>query len=95
MMQSVEIRNRGSGKLDYELDLSTIEALQAENFDFPIFKVRESSGTLDPGQADYLFFQFTPLESKTYTVPITINTKDEKNYTGNQVLTLIGEGYHP
>ena len=36
--QPIEIRNRGNGKIEFELDLGPIEKLQEDNYNFPIFE---------------------------------------------------------
>ena len=69
--QSITIHNCGDVALRYELEMDSIEDLNAQNYDFEVLTAFPSEGCYIPaGQSSELPLLFRPLEEKTYTVPL-------------------------
>jgi len=92
----IEIKNLGITKLNYKIDISPLENLNANNYDFTIFEIQNPVGTLSPNDIQYVYVLFRPLEAKEYAVDLPIKIFDIEGACPNQhVLKLRGQGYHP
>jgi len=66
-VQYYTIMNTGTAALDYELDLSEMDAVNEESFGFDVFTCEDrSDGHLEPGESTTVGFIFNPLEPKMY-----------------------------
>lgn len=42
----IEIKNLGITKLKYQIDISALESLNTQNYDFRVFEIQNPEGTL-------------------------------------------------
>lgn len=91
-IQYYTLANHGTSQLQYHLDLTEVEALNAASFGFDVVTCLDNTdGELDPGDEVTLRWVFNPLEAKmhTWTVPISVVGGDMR------VIKFYAEGYHP
>ena len=92
-VQCMQLRNSSDCCIDWALDVSDIERLNAENFDFGIFELLDSPvGVIEPGEIAFLRFVFRPLEEKQYSAQISFTIVGDG---GNVNVLLVGSGYVP
>jgi hypothetical protein len=92
-VQYMQLRNSSDSCIDWALDVSDIERLNAENFDFGIFELLDSPvGVIEPGEIAFLRFVFRPLEEKQYSAQISFTIVGDG---GNVNVLLVGSGYVP
>ncbi|KAJ3087435.1 hypothetical protein HK102_011114 [Quaeritorhiza haematococci] len=75
-IQLFPLWNRGTVSLQYKLNLSPVERLHQANHQVEIFKCNKSSGSINPGEVDYIEWIFHPHETKSYEVSIPITIVD-------------------
>jgi hypothetical protein len=89
----MQLRNSSDVCIDWALDISDIERLNSENFDFGIFELLDSPvGVIEPGEIAFLRFVFRPLEEKQYSAQISFTIVGDG---GNVNVLLVGSGYIP
>ena len=77
-VQTVTVRNPSDCDVEYTLSLDALTALQAANYDFPVFRcpLADAEGTvhgfIDRGSVANIPFVFQPLEAREYTVRLPI-----------------------
>jgi hypothetical protein len=90
-VQYMHLRNSSDVCIDWALDLSDIERLNSENFDFGVFELLDSPvGVIEPGESAFLRFVFRPLEEKQYSAQISFTIVGSG---GNVNVLLVGSGY--
>ncbi|PFX25001.1 Coiled-coil domain-containing protein 108 [Stylophora pistillata] len=88
-VQVYELYNGGSRVVKYELDMEPLVQVQAQNYGCHIFECLNPSGEIPPGCAALIYWQFAPLEARTYMVDIPVHI-----IGGETVLvTFTGVGY--
>lgn len=88
-VQVYELYNGGSRVVKYELDMEPLAQVQAQNYGCRIFECLNPSGEIPPGCAALIYWQFAPLEARTYMVDIPVRI-----IGGETVLvTFTGVGY--
>jgi hypothetical protein len=95
IVSPIELKNSGGIKLMYSIDTTEINAYNAKNDDFPIFKLENTEGNLAPGDVKYIIGAFRPLTNKYYSVTVPVTFFDESNEVHRSRITLSGYGYHP
>ncbi|RXM95324.1 Coiled-coil domain-containing protein 108 [Acipenser ruthenus] len=84
-----ELYNGGSVPVSYYLDLDPLQVLEEGCFKHPVFQCLNPKGEVLPGNTAFIEWIFSPLEAKTYTVPIPIHILG-----GDSVLvSFCGAGY--
>lgn len=88
-IQVYELYNGGATLVKYELDKEPLAQVQAQNYGCRIFECLNPSGEIPPGCAALIYWQFAPLEARTYMVDIPVRIVG-----GETVLvTFTGVGY--
>lgn len=87
------MKNIGITKLKYVLDQKPLEALNSQNYQFRIFDVENPDGVIKPGETQYLYTVFRPLEAKNYEIDLPIKVSDIEGTVQNLVLKIRGAGY--
>jgi cilia- and flagella-associated protein 65 len=87
-IQYYRLMNRCSSPLNYKIDTSSIEKLNADNMNFEILKLNKSENCILPGEMDYIEFVFNPLESKEYELDLPIIVDSGKK----RMITIRGRG---
>ncbi|KAL9957579.1 hypothetical protein ACROYT_G034498 [Oculina patagonica] len=88
-VQVYELYNGGARVVKYELDMEPLAQVQAQNYGCRIFECLNPSGEIPPGCAALIYWQFAPLEARTYMVDIPVRI-----IGGETVLvTFTGVGY--
>ncbi|CAH3197012.1 unnamed protein product, partial [Porites evermanni] len=88
-VQVYELYNGGSRAVNYELDMEPLAQVQAQNYGCRIFECLNPSGEIPPGCFALIYWQFAPLEARTYMVDIPVRIVG-----GETVLvTFTGVGY--
>ena len=67
-LQIYELYNGGSVPVTYEIQTNILSQVQEKNFDHPIFYCLNPKGEIQPGTTARVFWIFSPIEAKTYTV---------------------------
>ncbi|ESO88046.1 hypothetical protein LOTGIDRAFT_219687 [Lottia gigantea] len=88
-IQIYELYNGGAQSVRYELDLASLDLLQQENFDQPIFECLDPIGEILPGKCVAVEWRFSPLEAKTYMVDVPIRIQGGET----NIVTFTGVGY--
>jgi hypothetical protein len=90
-VQFMQLRNCSDVCIDWALDLSDIDRVNSENFDFGIFELLDAPvGVIEPGEVAFLRFVFRPLEEKQYSAQISFTIVGSG---GNVNVLLVGSGY--
>ena len=93
--QLLLLRNTGTCAVDFSLDLSRIDQVNKENYDFPIFSFRgnhQGSGFLRDLQSNPIFHPVGSLKcSESVPVALTFQPIEEKEYELKTPLTINGE----
>lgn len=92
--QPIPIRNFGSGKANYEVDIEALREFNRQNYSFPVFEVQNPKGRLGPKELAYLYVTFKPLESIEYNLELAINVKNSNGDSHILKLAVVGRGYH-
>ncbi|KAH7820355.1 uncharacterized protein MONOS_2260 [Monocercomonoides exilis] len=71
-MQSIVLRNEGWTSIDYRLDLSDVERLNASASDFPLFECPVTRGIVPAYGKQTIYWRFRPLMQRGYLVRIPI-----------------------
>lgn len=88
-VQVYELYNGGAREVNYELDTEPLAQIQAQNYGCRIFECLNPSGEIPPGCVAFIYWQFAPLEARTYMVDIPVHI-----IGGETVLvTFTGVGY--
>jgi hypothetical protein len=91
----IEVKNLGITKLKYSIDLNSLEALNANNFDFRVFDIQNPNGDLKTNETQHIYTLFKPLEAKDYELNLPIRVEDiEGSQKEPLILRLRGKGYH-
>jgi hypothetical protein len=72
----IEIKNLGITKLKYQIDISKLEQLNRDNFEFRIFEIQNPEGTLLANETQFIYTLFRPLEAKEYALDLPIKVSD-------------------
>ena len=84
--------NTGTAALDYELDLSEMDAVNEESFGFDVFTCEDrSDGHLEPGESTTIGFIFNPLEPKMYEWDMMVTDIGKGD---RQMVHFYAEGIH-
>ncbi|OXB77111.1 UNVERIFIED_CONTAM: hypothetical protein H355_007758 [Colinus virginianus] len=84
-----ELYNGGSVPVMFEVQLDSIERVQKDNYQHPVFLCLTPRGEIAPGTTGRIEWIFSPLEARTYLVDVPIHILG-----GDSVLiTFQGEGY--
>ena len=67
-LQIYELYNGGSVPVTYEIQTNILSQVREKNFDHPIFCCLNPNGEIRPGTTARVFWIFSPIEAKTYTV---------------------------
>lgn len=59
----IEIKNLGINRLKYQIDLSAMEELNARNYDFSVFDIKNPEGSLKSNETSHIVTSFRPLEA--------------------------------
>ncbi|XP_065606522.1 cilia- and flagella-associated protein 65 [Cyrtonyx montezumae] len=88
-VQTYELYNGGSVPVMFEVQLDSIERVQKDNYQHPVFLCLTPRGEIAPGTIGHIEWIFSPLEARTYLVDVPIHILG-----GDSVLiTFQGEGY--
>ena len=91
----VEIKNLGITKLKYQIDTQKMEELNSQNYDFRIFDIQNTEGTLKTNDTQHIYTMFRPLEAKEYSLDLPIKCFDiEGPVKESFTLRLRAKGYH-
>uniref|UniRef100_G3WNH5 Cilia and flagella associated protein 65 n=1 Tax=Sarcophilus harrisii TaxID=9305 RepID=G3WNH5_SARHA len=71
--QIYELYNGGSVPVLYDIQLDPLWEVQSKNFQHPIFQCLNPHGDIQPGKTTQVYWIFSPIEAKTYTVDVPIN----------------------
>ncbi|XP_043852035.1 cilia- and flagella-associated protein 65 [Dromiciops gliroides] len=71
--QIYELYNGGSVPVLYDIQLDPLWKIQNKNFQHPIFQCLNPHGDIQPGKTTQIFWIFSPIEAKTYTVDVPIH----------------------
>ncbi|KAH7820369.1 uncharacterized protein MONOS_6242 [Monocercomonoides exilis] len=71
-MQSIVLRNEGGTSIDYRLDLTDVERLNASASDFPLFECPVTRGIVPAHGKQTIYWRFRPLMQRGYLVRIPI-----------------------
>jgi hypothetical protein len=92
-VQYMQLRNTSEVAIDWALDVSDLERLNSENFDFGVFELLDAPmGVIEPGEIAFLRFVFRPLEEKQYSAQISFTIVGDG---GRVNVLLVGSGYVP
>lgn len=72
----IEIKNLGVARLKYQIDTSTLEQLNQQNYDFRVFDIQNPEGSLIYNETQYIYTLFRPLEAKDYSLDLPIKVSD-------------------
>ncbi|KAB0379834.1 hypothetical protein FD755_007618 [Muntiacus reevesi] len=89
--QIYELYNGGSVPVTYEIQTNILSQVQEKNFDHPIFHCLNPKGEIQPGTTARVFWIFSPIEAKTYTVDVPIHILG----WNSAVIRFQGVGYDP
>ena len=78
--QSLLLRNDGPTPVHYSFDLSELEKLKRDHYNFDVLKVLNARGSIAPGANAHVNVVFRPLEAITYGVTLGLNIKDGPTY---------------
>mmetsp|Transcript_9855 Transcript_9855/g.22507 ORF Transcript_9855/g.22507 Transcript_9855/m.22507 type:complete len:1836 (-) Transcript_9855:105-5612(-) len=95
-IQYYKLENLGQVPLDYHIDMSEVEKLNADNFGFDIVTCLDNTDWhLEPGESLTMRWVFNPLEAKMYSwqLPISVYTGESGGDT--HVVKFYAEGYQP
>ncbi|XP_074047437.1 cilia- and flagella-associated protein 65 isoform X2 [Macrotis lagotis] len=71
--QIYELYNGGSVPVLYNIQLDPLWEVQNKNFQHPIFQCLNPQGEIQPGKTTQVYWVFSPIEAKTYTVDVPIH----------------------
>ena len=66
--QVFELYNAGDTQVGYRIDTAPFEVLKAENYLMPVFECLQPQGTVSAHSSAALWFVFSPVEARKYTV---------------------------
>ncbi|KAM3861924.1 LOW QUALITY PROTEIN: cilia- and flagella-associated protein 65 [Diretmus argenteus] len=89
--QVYELYNGGAVPVFYEVDVTPLKQLQADNFNQPVLRCLNPQGDVLPGKTAMLEWIFSPLEAKTYNVDIPIHIQGGES----TLVTFEGFGVDP
>ncbi|KAI4588253.1 hypothetical protein MJG53_002661 [Ovis ammon polii x Ovis aries] len=89
--QIYELYNGGSVPVTYEIQTNILSQVREKNFDHPIFCCLNPKGEIQPGTTARVFWIFSPIEAKTYTVDVPIHILG----WNSAVIRFQGVGYDP
>ena len=89
--QTVELRNPSAAEVRYALDLTKVEDLNADAWDFPVLTCVERAGTIPAFGTALVNFVFQPVEEKTYECEIGVSLEGGETSS----LTIRGAGVLP
>lgn len=86
------LHNGGPSALEYELDLSPLEALKQEHYGAAVLRLASpSGGVIPPGGCALLRWVLAPVEAREVVVDLPVAFSNGKS----DVLSIMGRGYHP
>jgi hypothetical protein len=88
-IQVYEMYNGGSVPVHYEFNLSPLATVFQENYSHAVFECINPKGSIGPGQTAAIEWKFSPLETRTYMVDISINIENSEP----AVITFSGVGF--
>eukprot|EP00928_Gymnodinium_smaydae_P093696 TRINITY_DN77_c0_g2_i1.p1 TRINITY_DN77_c0_g2~~TRINITY_DN77_c0_g2_i1.p1 ORF type:complete len:1372 (-),score=321.32 TRINITY_DN77_c0_g2_i1:54-3857(-) len=94
-VQPVELTNSGGVAAPWRIDLNSISEHNANNFDFELLKVTPVEGLLEAQSSTFLHFSFTPLEAKSYSLPVRIEMMKDGRPAEELVFEIRVNGYDP
>ncbi|KAM5228716.1 cilia- and flagella-associated protein 65 [Ctenodactylus gundi] len=89
--QIYELYNGGTVPVTYEVQTSILSEVQEKNFNHPIFCCLNPKGEIQPGTTAQVFWIFSPIEAKTYTVDVPIHILE----WNSALVRFQGVGYDP
>ena len=89
--QTVELRNPSAAEVRYAIDLTKVEDLNADAWDFPVLTCVERAGTIPAFGTALVNFVFQPVEEKTYECEIGVSLEGGETSS----LTIRGAGVLP
>jgi hypothetical protein len=90
-VQTMEIHNTGEDEIKFQLDVSGVEQLCKDSYNYPVLTCNDPAGMVDPGKSVLLRWAFNPIEDKDYAVKVPLVIQDGPTYD----VTVLGRGYHP
>lgn len=88
-VQVYELYNGGARVVSYELDTEPLAQVQAQNYGCRIFECLNPTGEIPPGCAALIYWQFAPLEARTYMVDVPVRIIGDETV----LVTFTGVGY--
>ena len=70
--QQVSFYNGSSQKIHYEIDLDSVRALNAANWDWEVFKILNPKGVVDANSCGEIKMSFLPLEARQYNLTLCV-----------------------
>jgi len=93
--QVVELTNNGGYQAHWCIDDAKIREQIADNFNYEILQVEPREGRLEPQTSTFLHVTFTPLEARSYQLPVRVEMLRDGRAAEELCFELHSEGYHP
>ena len=90
-VQTMEIHNTGEDEIKFQLDVSGVDQLCADSYNYPVLTCNDPAGVVDPGKSTLIRWAFNPIEDKDYVVEVPVMIQDGPTYN----VTVSGRGFHP
>ena len=97
----IQIKNIGSAKIKYEIDMTNIHKLNEENHNFRVLDIQNPDRNicilthiddLKVGETSYIYTLFKPIEAKVYGVSLPMKVSDIEGVVQNLTLNIRGSG---
>ena len=90
-VQTMELHNTGEDEIRFQLDVSEVEKLCSDCYNYPVLTCNDPAGMVDPGKSVLIRWAFNPIEDRDYAVKVPLIIQDGPTYDIN----VIGRGFHP
>lgn len=91
-VQTQLLQNPGVQTLEYEIDTTACDEIQAQNYGFRIFECENPRGTVAAGGSIKVRWIFHPLEAKLYEMKVRMRIMGTNS---SYQVVLRGQGFHP
>ncbi len=90
-VQTMEIHNTGEDEIRFQLDVSGVEQMCKDSYNYPVLTCNDPAGMVDPGKSVLIRWAFNPIEDRDYAVTVPLKIQDGPTYD----VTVLGRGFHP
>ena len=87
-IQQINFFNGSKHKIHYEIELDSVRAINADNWDWKIFRILNPKGVVEASSCGEILVQFSPLEAKDYEIELKVKIIDGED----QQVKICGRG---